>query len=456
MRQITITFNKVDKLYLQLYEYIKDEILKQNIKQGEKIPSKRVLAANLNISLNTVITAYELLIDEGYIISKEKQGYFVSNNVFSKQDLNVKYNKEIKKEKEKIDFSTKNIDVTTFPFNNWKKSIKNVLLNDETALINKTVHNGDFELRYEISKHLYENRGMNVDPNQIFLGSSIEYLLELLIPILEIKNIGVENPGYKKMSLIFNNNNINVKPLYLDNEGIIISNNDNIDALYVTPSNQFPTGIKMSLARKNELINFSIKNNVYIIEDDFDSEFRIQNKPLQSIYSLSNRNVVFVSSFTRTISPALRISYMILPLNVSAIYNKRYISYSNTIPTFEQKVLADFIKNGFYIRHINKIKTIYRKKRELIISILEKYPYLFKIYYKNNYLSLIVDIIPKINFSEIKNEFINNRIDIAFLSDYYFNKESNNHLIIGYSGININNIEESIKKVIEIIKGHIS
>ena len=445
MIKFNFEFEKKGPMYIELYNKIKELILNKKIKPNEKLPSKRNLSTYLNISLNTVIEAYNLLLDEELIISIPKKGYYVSE-----YDISISKDNELDSlttniNKYEYDFSTKNIDSSVFPYYTWNKICKDTIYNENILI--KSDNYGNITLRKTIANYLYENKGISINPKNIIVGSGIEYLLSILINVLCINTIGIENPGYDKIYKIIKNNNKKVILCNLDNEGIIINNN--VDALYITPSNQFPTGIKTSMKRKLEIAKWA-KGNKYIIEDDFDSEFKYLSNQSISLLSLNKTNTILLSTYSRTISPSLRISYMILPDKLYEIYNNKYSFYSTSVSTLDQLILAKFINTGAYSRHLNKTKLLYKQKRELIISLLEKYDYI-DIDYDNSYLSLIIKI-DDFDKELFKKECKNNSIDISLMESYYLDKKIDNRIIIGYSGIEINKIEKGINKLINIFE----
>ncbi len=426
--------------YIELYESITKLINTGQLAPKEKLPSKRDLAISLNVSLNTVINAYDLLIDEGYIYSIEKKGYFVSDQLsinIKPKTVNVKIEK---KESYKYDFTTKN--VVEFTNTNYKRIIKSIL--NQKDFINKTEFEGDLGLRMAIASHLKTNRGINVSPNSIFIGSGIESLRSVL-RIINIDNITFENPGYHKLLPIASNLGIKSNFINLDSNGVLVPNYKTI--LYTTSFSQFPTGIKMSISRKKELIDFLNKTGSYIIEDDFDAEFRIKDSPSTPLYSLSNNNVIFFSSFTMTMYPGIRISYFILPDDLKEKYLNHYKGYSSSVSTLEQLALKEFINSGYYASHINKLKKRYLNIRKKITDILDKY----NIEYddKKNYLSILVKT--KSNSKTVKENLLDKGINISTLSDYEINHKDDRILIIGYTSIDEDLIEDGIKEIIKEI-----
>lgn len=439
---MNIVFKDNKAKYIQIYEQIAEMINSNHLKANEKLPSKRELSLSLNVSLNTIINAYDLLLDEGYIYSLEKKGYYVTNQptlTIPTKDNN-KYSSV--NNKYKYDFSTLNVE----DFNNqkWNNIIKNVL--DSNEYINKSPLKGDLGLRKAILKHLYENKGISTNVENIIIGTGME-MFEYILSIIDIDLIILENPGFHKLKSIGENINKKIDYINLDNEGTIVPNKKGI--LYTTPFNQFPTGIKMSIKRKKELIQWANDTQSYIIEDDFDAEYRINQAPTTSIYSFDSNKVIFFSTFSTTLFPGLRISYALLPDSLINKYEIKYNGYSCLVSTFNQLILKEFINNGAYASHINKRKKKYLLKRNECIRILKQYDFI-ELDENKNYLSLLF----KIN-KPIKNDFIKNLnnkgINIQTISNYDCNNNGD-IFILGYTAISFNDIEPGIKAIIDEIK----
>ena len=437
-----IELNGNNKKYIELYEKIVELINNNSLKPNEKLPSKRYLSIDLNISINTVINAYMMLLDEGYIYSIEKKGYFVTKQpIMAKKPMIYQEKKKEKNENITYDFTTSKIE--EFPSSKWIKIMKSVVLNND--YLNKSDILGDAGLRYEIKEHLRINKGINTNIDNILICNGIE-AMERILNLSDIDELILENPGYHKLSKI----NINKKISYIDidKEGVLVPKKRCI--LYTTPFSQFPTGIKMSISRKKELINFINKTDSLIIEDDFDSEFRINGQRASSIYSLDRDRVIFFSSFTTTMYPGIRLAYMILPDKLLKLYNEKYEIYSSS-PTLEQLMLKEFIKNGGYAAHINKIKRLYLKKRQLILKILKDYNYI-KADDKKCYLSIPLKINTKYNDEEIINILKNNNIKITMLSNYDINKNNSKIILLGYTSIPYEKIDEGLRLLAKLIK----
>lgn len=440
-----IIFKDKKAKYIEIYEQIADMINSNHLMPNQKLPSKRDLALSLNVSLNTIINAYNLLLDEGYIYTLEKKGYYVTNQPTLTLPTRLNNIITVKQKEYLYDFTTQNVE----SFNNqkWKNITKSIL--DTNEYLNKAPLKGDLSLRQAIKKHLYDNKGISADEFNIVIGSGME-MLEGILPIIDIDNVILENPGYHKLQAIGNNCNKKINYLNLDDEGVLVPNNQAI--LYTTPFNQFPTGIKMSIKRKKELIEWAEKTNSYIIEDDFDAEYRINSAPTTSIYSLNPKKVIFFSTFSTTLFPGLRISYAILPDNLINIYEQKYKAYSSFVPTLNQLVLRDFILNGHYAAHINKRKKQYILKRNECIRVLKKYDFI-QIYENRNYLSVLFNIKYDINEFEILKNLEKKGINIQTISAFDINSTKNKIFILGYTQIPLDKIEAGIDLIIKEIKG---
>ena len=437
-----ITLEGKNKKYIELYEKIVNLINENELKPKEKLPSKRDLAIDLDVSINTVMNAYMMLLDEGYIYSIEKKGYFVTKQPIVVKKPKEISNTELKKDEEYLyDFTTSKIE--DFATTKWLKLIKSVT--EKKDYLNKTDYLGDIGLRFEIQQHLKLNRGINTPLDNILICNGFE-AIEKILELTDIDDLLLENPGYHKLSKL----NINKKISYqnIDDYGVLVPNKRCI--LYTTPFCQFPTGIKMSISRKKELINFVNKTDSLIIEDDFDAEFRINGQRAVSLYTLDREKVIFFSSFTTTMYPGLRLAYIILPDKLLSLYKDKYNSYSS-LPTLEQLLLKEFIKSGEYASHINKIKRLYLKKRQLIIETLSNYNYLIPDE-KKSYLSIPIKINTIYNDSEIKEVLKNNKIKISLLSDYDINKKDSKILILGYTAIPLDKIKDGINTLAKALK----
>ena len=444
MKNYTFPIEKSNKMYIDIYEHIKDDILKGILVKDEKLPSKRVIAKNLNVSLNTIINAYDILLLEGYIYSIEKKGYYVSDFLgFDYKDKSNDYIEEVeKKENYLYDFTTSNIDYNLFPKSVFNSIIKDIIYNDE-SFYHRFDYKGSINLRNQIKKLLYEEKNINADVNQIIIGENAHSLINEVIRLIDTKSIMIEKPGYYDK----NSFNINVNYNYMDNKGFSLK--DFKDKLGIATSFlQFPTGIKMPMDRKLEIANYIKENEKYIIEDSFDSSFRNNGYQTIPLFNLSS-NVIFLGSFSRTMFPGLCISYMVLPNHLVKKYEEIFSISHKSIPSLDQIILAKFIESGKYANHINRLRTSFLNKKKLILNKVSKTN--LNVYSTNNYSSILVELDKDIDINLLKKELSKNKIKLNFINDFMDKKVYNEILIIGFSSIDINLIDKGFDLIIDSI-----
>ncbi len=465
---LTYSFSQKGSLpmYDYLYRCIKNDILSNNLKSNEKLPSKRTLAKNLNISVITVENAYAQLLVEGYIYSIEKKGYYVSDIYKVNTDIISPNNKTAEEKKENLsinyfaDFQTNTISHENFPFTSWSKTIRSILSKKRESLLNTSPINGVSELRNEIARHLYHFRGMNISPEHIIIGAGTEYLYGLLIQLLGRENIfAVEDPGYSKISKIYQSNLVKCRFIELDKNGLSLSALKKSDAniIHISPSHHFPTGIVTPVKRRQELLKWAmISNRRYIIEDDYDCEFRFSGKPIPTIKSIdTDEKVIYINTFSKTLAPSFRISYMALPHRLMEKFNSELGFYSCTVSAIEQYTLAEFISSGFFEKHINRMRTFYRGVRNQIINEIKassNYKKV-KIEEENSGLHFLLNVKTKLTDKELIEKTKKKGIKISCLSKYYVKKENcrQRTLIVNYSGISKNKASEAAKRLMDCL-----
>ena len=387
---LTYTLKKNDKkpLYEQLYAAIKADILKGVLHPGERLPSKRSLKDHLGISIITIETAYNQLIDEGYITSEPKRGFFVQNIImpggFAKAPSKVSAPavKAVSPDAGKpiVDFSSNRADTELFPFSIWTRLMRRVITENPDVLLEKAPGCGIYPLRQAIADHLLGFRGMHVSPENIVVGAGTEYLYGLLIQLLgHDRTYCLEDPGYSTIDKVYSLNGAGCVFARMDECGIIPSEltRNSADIVHISPTHQFPTGVTMPVARRCELLNWAKEaEGRYIIEDDYDSEFRLTGKPLPSLFGLENgEKVIYMNTFTKTLCSTIRISYMVLPDLLMEKFRQMLGFYSCTVSNFEQYTLAAFISEGYFEKHINRSRLKYAKKREALLRAIRKSPF---------------------------------------------------------------------------------
>ncbi|HEY4579008.1 MAG TPA: PLP-dependent aminotransferase family protein [Savagea sp.] len=461
MEFLFIELNKksTTPLYEQIYEKIKREIISKRISPSTKLPSKRKLADFLQVSQTTIELAYNQLIDEGYIDSIPRKGFYVEEIdelLLPVQPAEIKPSTTTFTHNYSLDFSPGAIDTEHFPFSTWKRYTKDIVSKEHADLLQLGHPHGDLELRNEIAQYVYQSRGVVCSPEQIIIGSGTEQLIPLIIEILGKQVIfGIENPGYLISHPIFINGRQPMKEIDVDQEGIKVEQlqEQEVDIAFVTPSHQFPTGTVMSASRRVHLLNWaSEKNNRYIIEDDYDSEFRYSGKPIPALKSLDQQDkVIYLSTFSKSFIPSLRIAYMVLPDPLLKTYAEAFIHYSATVPRFDQQVVANFMKDGHFSKHLNRMRNVYRRKFDLVTATLKEYRERISYSGERAGMHLILTFNSLYTEEELMNKAKNNGIQIFPLSRYQKNEEStsSHQFILGFGNIPLEKIPTAIHRLFD-------
>ncbi len=449
-------------MYEYLYQCIKKDIVTGKLKANEKLPSKRQLAENLGISLITIQNAYEQLLVEGYLYTLERRGYFVS-------EIDIKDLTETKKvatgtEQEKnndirVDFTSGHILYDHFPYSSWAKLMRKTLLDEQGAFLESPHHQGVYDLRKAISEHLREFRGLEVNPEHIVIGAGTEYLYSMIVQLVGRSGmIAVEDPGHLKVTQVYESCGIKVLHIPVDHHGMSIDalKNAHVTAIHISPSHQFPTGIVMSASRRHGLIRLAREMECVIIEDDYDSEFRFVGKPISTLKSLDDDNVIYMNTFSRTLSPSIRISYMVLPEKLMERYQKKMSFYSCTVSGMEQYTLASFISEGYYGRHINRMRNYYRTHRNEILETIRT-SHLFRfvsIEEENAGLHFILRINQEIDDEQYALRLLQQGIKINPVSHYCFRPQKNYEhcFIINYASVDVPKMKEVLEIMYEELK----
>ncbi len=369
-------------LYEQLYKHVKIKITNGNYPCDAKLPSKRRLSAHIQCSLNTVQNAYGQLAAEGYITARQRSGYYVSRldgiiNINISSGSAASRDDAASETEYRYDFSHHGIDQEGFPFAIWRRITREVLNEYDTELLKPSDPSGDIKLRAAISDYLLHSRGVNCASRQVIISSGTEFLIQMLIQLFGRESVyALEEPGYEKLNMVFRSNRASYTTILLDEDGmrpdLLVESGAGVAC--VTPSHQFPTGSIMPVSRRIQLLNWANeKTERFIIEDDYDSEFKYFGKPIPSLQGLdTGEKTIYMGSFSKSLTPSLRISYMVLPELLLKAYNDRLNFYICPVPLIEQKVLYRFISGGYFERHLNRMRNIYRKKREVLVSAIRK------------------------------------------------------------------------------------
>ncbi len=371
MLMYEIDRNSSDPIYIQIYQHIKEDIECGLIKSGEKLPSKRSLAENIGVSVITAENAYAQLAAEGYIRSSPKKGYFVQRlpNIPEKREAS----EDLAQPEE---FFAQNNDVPElFPFTVWARLIREELTMKQTTLMTPAPAEGVFELRKAIAEHLKSFRNMNVSPEQIIIGAGTEYLYILIRILLGDRSlIAVEEPGYGKIADIYTSLGMRCERIPMQSDGIDVEAlaASSADAAHISPSHHFPTGVVTSIAKRYSLLGWAAEGR-YIIEDDYDSEFRLSSRPIPPMFSIDvTDRVIYMNTFSKSLTSTIRISYMILPMPLLKRFKERLKFFSCPVSTFEQYTLARFIESGAFERHIRRLRRYCRSKRDRLMALVSE------------------------------------------------------------------------------------
>ncbi len=480
-------------LYMQLYVALRQDMLSNRLSSGTRLPSKRLLATGLGISINTVDTAYQQLVSEGYLEVRARSGYFVcdlginislmdrsvhfldsrstrnthntdapiDSNMNSIIDYDLDFSTTSENAVKTVDFSPNGVDLDALPLAKIKKTIREIFDENGTRAFSNCDPQGAIELRYALCEYLKESRGLICDSSQIIIGAGTDYVLQLLVQILrsakKMEAVAMENPVYNKAYQIFTGLQVPVELIPLDKSGVHMDSlrQSRSNLVYTTPSHQFPLGIIMPVSRRTELLAWASEaNNRYIIEDDYDSEFRYAGRPIPAISGLdSGGRVIYSGTFSKSIAPSVRISYLVVPPELLTDFQSNLSYYNTTITHLDQLVLARFIKSGDFERHINRMRTLYRKKRDLFLKALSPYKQKLLITGTDAGLHLLCQVKNGMSEKELIESAKNAAAKVYGISSYYlFVKESASYsahipqstVLLGYASLSDEQIEKGV------------
>ena len=451
-------------LYEQLYRCVKEDILSGRLAAGEKLPSKRALAAHLEISVITVKNAYEQLMAEGYLSGVEKRGYFVSS-VLPPVTAAPPAPQETAAEPEErqwfLDLVTNSIDAEDFPFTVWARLMRQTILERGTGLLHSTPPQGAWALRRAIAAHLRQFRGMDAGAEQIIVGAGTEVLYTLLVQLFGRERIyGVEDPGYGKIARIYRSNGAAVAAIPLDDAGLSAEElrRSGADVVHISPSHHYPTGRVMPITRRQELLHWAQERpERVILEDDYDSEFRFVGRPIPTLFSIDGgEQVVYLNTFSKTIAPSIRISFMVLPRHLLADFQEKLGFYACTVSAFEQYTLASFLSGGYYEKHLSRMRKHYRQKRDAVIGTVRQSPLADRatITEEDAGLHFLLRLDGAPPDDVLRREAEARGVRLAMLSDYYQQpKNAPQHvLVVNYTGIDIEKLPAALERLAELWK----
>lgn len=468
--------------YYSLYRAIRKDIACGNLRSGEKLPGKRSLASHLGISVITVQTAYEQLLAEGYLTSAERRGYFVADSAdwggvngeggfinggatgesadggngaeISKSHSDGSKDGSSKDGAENgylIDLSSGRAPAKFFPFSVWAKLMRSTLSEEGEHLLERVPCDGDPALKRAIAAYLYRFRGYEVDPRYIVIGAGAEYLYGVIVQLLGREGVyAVENPVYGRVPHAYALNGATCVPVSVDDRGVRLDEVERSGArlLHISPSHQYPTGAVTPAVNRLKILNWAERTGAYVVEDDYDSEFRLFGKPLQTMAGLNGERVIYLNTFSKTLAPSMRLGYMVLPPQLYRKYCSLYGHSANVVPLFEQKALAKMLDGGYFERHVGRLKNYYRGVREILLKKIEELPVQKEVIETGGGLHITMRLPSFASDGEIKNFARDRGIKVMCVSDYLFapSSEYDKIAVINYSSVDIDKLVDARKR----------
>lgn len=448
--------------YDYLYRCIREDILSGRLTAGERLPSKRSLAGNLQTAVVTVENAYAQLVAEGYVRAEEKRGYFVAD-VERRRDAPPVAASETAAPRGRewlLDLTGGGSGTEGFPFSVWARLTRRVLTEQGEALLRATPPNGAPELREAIARQLYRFRGISAAPERIVVGAGTEYLYNLIVQLLgRGYAYGVEDPGYSKAARIYALSGARTVPVTVDAGGVCPASLEESGAqvLHTSPNHQFPTGAVTPIGRRQSLLRWAeAEEERYLIEDDYDSEFRFTLRPIPTMQSIDRAGrVIYVNTFSRTLAPSLRISYMVLPEALAARYREKLGFYSCTVPAIEQYTLARFLDEGHFESHVNRMRKFYRARRDGVIAAVEgsEFASRFRVSGEDAGLHFLLTLDTKRTDAALRATAEARGLRLSFLSDFALREGSapEHTLVVNYPGVDTAGLDAALRVLAELM-----
>lgn len=467
---IILNRKSIVPLYEQIYRYISNEIIKGRLKEGTRLTATRVMASNLDVGRNTIERAYLQLCDEGYLENKIGSGYYVKYfdmNLASSLEIKgienhgEKLSKEEKSEVNigdnnyKFDLKYGNISMKDFPITKWKKALNDAVLHgDGSQFTTYCKNNGSDFLINQIINYLYKSRGVSCEKENLVIGAGTQFLVGIICDILKkeynIDKVAIEDPGFDGVRSVFQNQNYKIIPVPVDEDGINIEylKKTKAKVVYVTPSHQFPTGAVLSIQKKIELIKWANDNNGFIIEDDYDSELRYGSQSIPAMQGLDKSGrVIYLGTFSKILSPSLRVGYVVIPENIRKIYNNMFYLYHNTVPDIIQNALGIFMTEGNWNTHTRKICIANKRKHnKLVDKIKDELGEFVIVKGKGAGLHIILESRGNLSESQIIEKGESVGLKLYPVSRYWIEKHSYkyNQVMVGFGGIDFSDINEVV------------
>ncbi len=449
-------------LYEQLYLHVKKEITAGRIDHGTKLPSKRKLAEFLKVSQNTVESTYNQLVAEGYVEVLPRKGFFVQ--AYEQLDyapVSSKYTTTSVTELSPIrfNFHPTHIDTRYFPFDKWRKYVRQVVDPSNQQLLLLGNASGDQVFRQEIANYLYHSRGVQCTWDQIVIGAGMETLVQQLFLLFGKKSVyGIEDPGYQLMRKLLRHHPHDFYPFTVDEEGVDVQalTQSPVTIMYTTPSHHFPYGAVLSVNRRQQLLKWAEeKTDRFIIEDDYDSEFRYSGKTIPSLQSMDKHHkVIYVGSFSKSLIPSARLSYMVLPQTLVPRYNDLFSFHHSTVSRIDQHVLTLFMRAGDFEKHVNRMRKLYRRKRDIVLQAMKPYENQLSIIGERSGLHIVVVIKNGMSEEELVQAANDVQVKVYPLSHYTIEQQVSQHprIVLGFASIPEEQLEEAVTTVLQAWK----
>lgn len=455
MLEINLTPDRPDPLYLQIYAHIAAQIRSGQLAPGSRLPGKRSLAAQLAVAVNTVDTAYQMLLAEGYLESRQRSGFFVLPYTdLLKPATQEKVTAQLTEKSDlRFDLSTGSVDTSLFPFRTWGRIQKELLYNGE-ELLHHGNRSGDEDLRRAIAQYLRAYRGVECTNEQIVVGAGMEYLLGLVAQLLRGSTAAIENPGYSRSRTILENCGVSCRCVDIDENGLAIEalEGSGANLCYVTPSHHFPTGVTMPVGRRAQFLQWAQSGNGrYILEDDYDAEFRFDMRPLPSLQGMAGPDgpVIYLCTFSKSLAPSIRIACMVLPTSLLPRWRERFGTYANTVSRFEQQTLRRFLDDNHFTRHLSRMRKAYKTRMELLCDALEAFFGKDRITLQGRHtgLHLLLTLHDAPGEEVMVHAAAEEGVRLRGLSEYYMERREScppNTVVIGYASVADKEIPELV------------
>ena len=438
-------------LYEALYRCIRGDILSGKLPAGHRLPSKRALAQHLEVSKSTVEKAYDHLCDEGYIQPMEKVGYFVEEGQARPLPAPAAVSAPAEEASPLLDL-TANIPAR-FPFSVWSRLQRQVLADFGHQLLQPLPIIGCEALRRAIAQHLSGFRGMQVDPENIIIGAGTDHLYNLLPQLLgQDKIYALEEPGYEKIWRTYAAAGVSIRRAAMDSRGVLPDSLGDARVLHFSPAHHFPTGTVTDMIRRQQLLNWANEGENWIIEDDYDSEFRFRGHPMPALYGQSHR-VIYINSFSKSMAPSIRMGYMVLPTALMAVFREKLGFYTGTVSGFEQHTMARFLSQGHFEQHINRMRKFYKLQRNRLLGIITSCPQREKLTIEeaDAGLHFLVKVDTDLSDEALVQYCADLGLKIRMLSSYYHGQPpegSLHRIVVNYSGLQDGDMEK-LAKILE-------